>query len=52
MSARIANALLVLFVAGYIVPGAILELIDLAVWATGHGSARLPYPAPAWPVGR
>lgn len=52
MSARVADALLALFVAGYIIPGALLELVDLAAWMTGHGPARLPYPAPPWPVGR
>lgn len=49
MSARIADLLLILFVGGYIVPGAILVAADLVGWmVAGH---RVPYPVPPWPVG-
>lgn len=50
-AARLANLALIVFVGGYIVPGAIMLGLELAAYILGLGPAKLPYPAPAWPMG-
>ncbi len=44
----VADAALVLFVGGYIVPGALLELAELLAWVTGHGPTPHPYTPHDW----